>query len=124
MLGKKSKTRKFLGFVLFWLTLYPLAIFTGLVFQFLVLLRMIHVYGKKNFPTWDKSTILASNHPSLWEPIILYGLFFPELIFHPIKCIAWSMPDKGNYWDLWFLAPLRLRFIPVPRGNGRGEIKI
>lgn len=114
---KKEKTSQFW----FWPVIYPASVFVGLLFLLLCLLRRVKVVGKENLPSWDKGFILASNHPSLWEPILLVGLFFPKYFFHPIKTLPWSTPDKGNYWDKWYWAIFRARFVPVPRGNGRGE---
>jgi len=67
--------------------------------------------------------IVVSNHPSLWEPLLLVGLFFKNYVFHPVRFAPWSTPDKGNYFDKWYWFFVRPRFIPVPRGKIHAEMR-
>jgi 1-acyl-sn-glycerol-3-phosphate acyltransferase len=90
------------------------------VFRFI---GWIRIRGSKNFPQNQNSVLLVSNHPSLWEPIILTGLFFPQYVFHPIRRIPWGTPDQHNYTDKWYWAIFSARMISVPRGKRRGELR-
>ena len=103
--------------------MYPAAIIAGLVFWLFWLIGWIRIRGHKRFPRHEGSVFLVSNHPSLWEPIVLTGLFFPQYLIHPIKYIPWNTPDQRNYVDKWYWGIFRARFISVPRGKRRGELR-
>jgi 1-acyl-sn-glycerol-3-phosphate acyltransferase len=103
----------------FWILIYPTAIIIGVVVLFLRFIGFLHIRGTK-FPHNRKSIMMVSNHPSLWEPIVLIGLFFREYVFHPRR-IPWSTPDQRNYADVWYWGLFKTRFIPIPRGSPIGE---
>lgn len=102
----------------FWLGVYPASIIVGVVVLLLRLIGLLRVRGH-GLPRDLKSIMMVSNHPSLWEPIVLIGLFFSEYVFRP-KRVPWSTPDQRNYVDAWYWGFFRERFIPVPRGNPAG----
>ena len=118
-----KRKSKFGNVLLFWLVSYPTAIFVGLLVIALRLTGWLKINGLENLPKYQKSVLLVSNHPSLWEPIILVGLFFPQYLFHPVKQGPWSTPDQQNYTDKWYWGIFRSRFISVPRGRRRGELR-
>ncbi len=117
------KKEKIVNGLIFWLIAYPVGLIIGLGFCLLKLTGRVKVANACLLPVGRGRKIIASNHPSLWEPILLIGMFFGQYVFHPIKLIPWSTPDKGNYWNKWYWRFGRLRFIPVPRGNRRGELE-
>jgi 1-acyl-sn-glycerol-3-phosphate acyltransferase len=105
----------------FWLCVYPASILIGIIVVVLRSIGLIRVRGHQ-LPRGQKSIMMVSNHPSLWEPIILIGLFFGEYLFRPWR-IPWSTPDQRNYADTWYWGLFRARFIPVPRGSPIGEAR-
>ncbi len=63
-------------------------------------------------------TLVVANHPSMWETIVLVGLFFPKYLFAPHRT-PWSTPDKRNVYDRWYVAWLRPHLIAIPRDDAR-----
>lgn len=112
--------RKFKLFVFFW----TVGIFGAALFLFLKAIGSIEIrgYERKKFEHKGKGLILLSNHPSLWEPIWLPFLFFPQYCFSE-SFMPFSTPDKYNYYMKWWYWPLRLVSIPVARGIIREEIR-
>lgn len=117
---KKSRFKNGLSF---WCAVYPAVIAIGLMIWLLRLVGWIRVRGHENLSRNKGPMLLVSNHPSLWEPIILPGFFFPQCLIHPIKCIPWETPDQQNYTNTWYWGVFGARFISVPRGNRRGELR-
>jgi 1-acyl-sn-glycerol-3-phosphate acyltransferase len=108
-------------FKLDFLGYYFLGIICFFPFGILCLLRRIEVRRWKNFPFTSERLIIVSNHPSLWEPVIIPALFGPRYFFRPWRYFIWNTPDKINYHGRWFSFIMNYRSIPVPRGNRRGE---
>lgn len=54
--------------------------------------------------------------------MVLTCLFGAQSLIWPRKCMPWSTPDKGNY-ERWYWVFARQRFVFVPRGKGRGEVR-
>jgi len=105
------------------LTVWLVGLIGGIVFWVLRLTKRIEVFGykKDKFISKDKSLILISNHPSLWEPAILPFLLFPRFIFSR-KQIPFSLMDKGYFKKKWFTV-FRPVCIPIERGNRREELR-
>ncbi len=101
--------------IIFWLCTYPLGFILGIGFSLLRLTGRIRIDHPERIPKEDGALIVASNHPSLWEPIILTMLFFPRCLLYPRRRLPWSTPSTNTYYDWWFLFPIRPRFIMVPR---------
>jgi 1-acyl-sn-glycerol-3-phosphate acyltransferase len=95
----------------------------GILFYLLRLTGRIKIKNWHKFPKKPQRTILVSNHPSLWEPILAVTLFFRDYLFHPNKYAPWSTPDKRNYYDRWYWRIFKCKFIPVPRGDSREELR-
>lgn len=106
---------------------YPIGIAIGLGFWFFRFLGIIKVTGWENFPKWQGRVILVSNHPTLWEPIGLVGLFFPQYLFRPFKYGPWNMSDRTNYYNNPMFRLTRPRLISVDRKDevqaGRAVVK-
>lgn len=107
----------------FWCAVYPAAFVVALIFVVLRLIGWIRVRGIEKFPRNQKSVLLVSNHPSLWEPVILGALFLPQCLIHPTRYIPWFTPDKRNYTDTWYWGMFKSRFISVPRGKCHEELR-
>lgn len=120
MIKRKDRLKNGLSF---WCAMYPVAVLGGLVLWLLRLVGFIDIRGLENFPVGQRSVLVVSNHPSLWEPIVLIGLFFPRYVFHPLKYMPWSTPDQCNYIDKWYWRIFGSRFVSVPRGERRGELR-
>jgi len=112
---RRSRWNKFIFGMVFWTLTYPFGILLGVLFHLLRILKILRIRNLEYFPYFQKKLVLVSNHASLWDPIILVGLFFKQYFFHPIRFCPWSTPDKGNYFDKWYWFFARPRFIPVPR---------
>ena len=67
-----------------------------------------------------KGVIVYHRHPSMLETMIIPVLFFPRFLWDPYK-IPLSVPDKKNFYDPWWMRPLRIIAIPMPRGHKTGE---
>ena len=101
------------------------------------------------FPIWEEKLIIISNHPSLLEPFLLPLMGFPWMnfpwVFSPLwsrvkfslrwfkelqeefslpkKLIPANAPDKGNFYDPFWLKLLQGINIPVVRnGSAHGRI--
>lgn len=103
--------------LLFWLLSYPIGLFLFIFLLILDKLGKIKIIGQENIRN-RRGLIIASNHPSLWEPIVMYYLFMPELFYKP-WITPLSMVDKINYGQnyLWLVFwPL---FISIDRMSGK-----
>ncbi len=104
---------------------FPLVYISGLILGiFVLILRLlgrVKIECPERFPKGMKRLIIASNHPSAFEPWLMVGIFFSEYIFHPILYIPYITPDK-KLFERWFLYPIWDRMIFIPRGNIRGEL--
>lgn len=102
---------------------YLAGVLLGILFCLLRMTGRVKIKNWSKFPKKPQKLILVSNHPSLWEPLLVVALFFRDYFFKPNKYAPWSTPDKGNYYDKWYWGIFKSRFIPVPRGNRRDEVK-
>jgi 1-acyl-sn-glycerol-3-phosphate acyltransferase len=105
-----------------WILMYLIGILWGLVFEMLRLLGIVTIRGSISTTQRNKGVIIASNHPSLWEPLLLVGLLFPGYIWRPKRNAPWGTPDATNY-GTWYWSLFRQRMILVPRGDRRGELR-
>lgn len=110
--------KKFKNALFFWLFFYPGIIISWLFLGLLELFGVIRIHNKHFIPQHPKGLLLISNHPSLWEPIVLNYLFIRQAIFNPTKYFPYSTPDQKNY-DKWYWTAFKNRFIFFPRGNQR-----
>jgi 1-acyl-sn-glycerol-3-phosphate acyltransferase len=83
----------------------------------------IRVFHGKRMPRWPRGVLVVSNHPSLYEPQVLIGLFLPWLLLNILKYTPLSTPDKANYFDKWFLRWAHRFFVAVARGDARAMVK-
>jgi len=64
--------------------------------------------------------IIASNHPSLVEPMLLLGMCWPHVLWRPLTFFPFSMPDnrqfRGYEWLYWCS-----HSIPVSRDPDRSK---
>ncbi len=105
---------------------YFIGFFLEIIFLPLIITRRIKVLNKKvisRIGEDNKGTIIISNHPSLLEPILLPLIFFKRFFRHPIKLSPWSTPDRKNFFDKLIFSPLRVRSVPIERGNARKGMK-
>ncbi len=102
---------------------YLAGVLLGILFYLLRVTGRVKIKNWSRFPKKPQRLILVSNHPSLWEPQLVVALFFRNYFFNPNKYAPWSTPDKENYYDKWYWEIFKSRFIPVPRGSKRDELK-
>lgn len=96
---------------------YGVGLSFAVLFWTLDKLGLLKVTGWERLPKELKKIIVVSNHPSLWEPLLLSYLFCRQYIFD-FKRAPYNLPDANNYYRKWFSFlwwPIRARFIPVER---------
>ncbi|MEX0672968.1 MAG: lysophospholipid acyltransferase family protein [Candidatus Paceibacterota bacterium] len=118
----RSRTTRIAEVLQFVSVSYPVFAMSVILYGVLRLTGRIRIRYPERWPRGKGRVIIAPNHPSLWEPMLLMLLFPWEGLRHPRTRIPWSTPDKGNY-DRWYWALFRQRFIFVPRGKRKGELK-
>lgn len=92
-------------------------VFIGSSFWFFWFIGLAKIQGLENLPRGRGNLILACNHRSLLEPIILIGLFFPQYLFHPFKLAPWNMAEIRNYGKGLFWRLVRQRLILINRDD-------
>lgn len=109
--------------ILFLIALYTMGSAVGLIILTLRLLKRIEIINYKGLPKYRNNPrlfknglIIASNHPSLLEPILIPGLFFDQYFLHPFKLSPWNMAEEKNYDNL-FWKWAKARIIWVNREN-------
>jgi len=118
-----KKMKKIMDKIALLAAIYTIGVLIGCLFYLLKSFGRIRILHWERFPRKQGNLLVASNHPSLLEPILLLALFFREYFFHPFKLTPWSIPDKKNYYDPWYWYWSRPRVIPVDRNNKREELK-
>lgn len=116
-----KRLKKVKSFLLLWLLAYPLWLVSGVFYLILRLLRVVVIHHQNKIPFWPKSLVIASNHPSMWEPVIYLYLFFLRSILNPAKFIPYSTPDLKNY-NKWYWELVKARFIFIARNCTRSII--
>ncbi|MEI6378414.1 MAG: lysophospholipid acyltransferase family protein [Candidatus Falkowbacteria bacterium] len=76
----------------------------------------VEIRGKDRIPSDKKGLIVICNHPSLWEPILLGYLFYPNFVRHPSQ-LPLGTPDGNNYYKKLRWLFLRPIFLPIDRGK-------
>jgi len=116
---KKLKFKKLKNVFFFWVFFYPGVILLGWLFLGLLeLFHVIRVHNRYLIPWHHKGLLLISNHPSVWEPFVLYCLFIRRATFNPIQVFPYSTPDLKNF-DKWYWTTFKDHFIFFPRGDKR-----
>jgi 1-acyl-sn-glycerol-3-phosphate acyltransferase len=105
----------------FWCIVYPSAVIVGRLIWLFRKFGWIRISGFENLPQ-EGSVLLVSNHPSLWEPIILPCLFFLQYWFPPVRRIPYCVADSKNYVDTWYWGGLKSRFISVTREKRKNRL--
>jgi 1-acyl-sn-glycerol-3-phosphate acyltransferase len=121
----------------------------GVLFCLLEGLGRIKLVHFDRFPIWEEKLIIASNHPSLLEPVLLPFMGFPWMNFPwvfspqwsrikfslrwfsrmqkefalPKKLIPANLPDRQNFFDYGFWRLFQGINIPVNR-NGTPQDRI
>jgi len=95
---------------------YIIGCFLGIMLLVLRGLRIWKIEGLENLPTLeekgDRGLLLVSNHPSLLDPLVLIGFFFPWYAFSPLRYGPWNMAEQKNYRrGLFALMEPRLVFL-------------
>ncbi|MBI5732926.1 1-acyl-sn-glycerol-3-phosphate acyltransferase [Candidatus Jorgensenbacteria bacterium] len=66
----------------------------------------------------NRGILIASNHPSLLEPLLIPVLYFRRYLLNPFRYVPWGTPDWGNFIKPWYLWWFRcLHTIPIYRGE-------
>ena len=128
---------------------YVFSPITGVLFCLLEGLGRIKFVHFDRFPIWEEKLIIASNHPSLLEPVLLPFMGFPWMNFPwvfssqwsrikfslswfsrmqkeftlPKKLIPANAPDRQNFFDYGFWRLFQGINVPVDR-NGRPQDRI
>ncbi len=111
-----KKLNKVKALLFLWFLAYPLWLASGGIFFLLRITGRVVIHGQNKIALWPKSLLVVSNHPSMWEPVLLNYLFYLRTILHPDKFIPYSTPDLNNY-DKWYWELVKDRFIFVPRNK-------
>lgn len=105
---------------------WTIALLASLLFSILRLFGRIKVKGldwKKIREMRERSKsggiAIVSNHPSMFETLVLPTLFFPRSLFS-WKNMPVSTPDI-HFFNSWWFAVFRWACIPIPRGHAGGE---
>ena len=114
----KNRLKKTIRFAALWV-IYSLI---GLGILLLYLFGRIRIRGA--FAHGVRPLVIVSNHPSLWEPVLLNWFTWPRFMWD-YRYIPFSTPDASNYlgkwrWLYWFAEG---RFEAVPRGDRVGEMR-
>lgn len=134
-----SKIKRFvLGTPTLLALVYGFIAIMGPYFFLLFISGKVEAFGVNNLSKVIKQkkrgVILAPNHPSLMETLLVYILIVPFIIFHPVRLSAWSTPaeeffrrfifgDSKNKIIGFILFLLKKRLIIVersPSGNEKG----
>jgi len=113
--------KRILSAFLYLVCTFPCGVVIGIVVLYLRWRGHIKLVHPERFPLWQRGVILASNHPSLLEPILLPGLFLRQFFLHPFLFGPWSTPDQSNFRSVWWWW-MRPRAVFVPRGMRRAEL--
>lgn len=97
----------------FWMAFTHVVFLIGIVFFLLLrITRRVEIRHADRIPKWKKNMIIASNHPSYLEALLIPCLFPVESLLRPWKYMAWGTPDKTNVgkW-FWFFVWSRSIFV-------------
>jgi len=113
--------KKIINLVVFLTVIYSVGIVLGLILFLLKITGRIKVLHPERFPRRKKSFLLVSNHPSLADPIVVLYLFFPDMLFHPLKFTPFHTPDKNNFYNPWYFFWIRPFSISINRNSENSE---
>jgi len=80
----------------------------------------IQVTHRTRFPKNPQGLIVCSNHPSLYETFMLYGLFAPHFLLKGVRRAPYSTPDKKNFSG-GLIGLAKDFFILVQRGDSKED---
>lgn len=112
----KEKLNKL--FLIFYV--WTMGLFGGVIFLLLKILKRVEIEGYEKWKSLplllkkDLRLLAVSNHPSLWEPMVLPFLFSRWYLFFP-STTPFSTPDWNNYYNKWWYFPWRPVSIPIVR---------
>lgn len=109
-----KKFKKVKSILLLWLLAYPLWLVSVFFLLLFMLCGFVRIHNWKLLKFWPKGLIIISNHPSMWEPVLLNYLFLLRAFVLPFKFIPYSTPDLSNY-NKWYWELVKERFIFIPR---------
>ena len=101
---------------------WTVGLFGRLAVLLLQVLGLVRVEGIRNLRALlaqNEGFLVIHRHPSMRETVLIPLLFVPWALRN-WKKVPVVTPDKHNFYDPWWCAPLRSLAIPVPRGNGNG----
>ena len=113
--------QKIIDLVVFLIVIYSVGVVLGLAFLLLKVTGRIKVLHPERFPR-KESFLLVSNHPSLADPIVVLYLFFPDMLFHPLKFTPLHTPDIKNFYNPWYFFWIRPFSIPIDRNREGGSV--
>jgi 1-acyl-sn-glycerol-3-phosphate acyltransferase len=142
--GVQKFLRKLIDELRFLLVNYVLGPIIGVSFCLLEALGRIKFIHFERFPIWEEKLIIVSNHPSLFEPVLLPFMGFPWMNFPwvfssqwsrfklslgsiirlqkefalPKKLIPANVPDRQNFFDNGFWRLFQGINVPVDRNGG------
>lgn len=118
---KNKRNNSIADHLIFWTVTYWLHIVLCVCILFLRRIGYVNFLHRERASLGKGPLLIVANHPSLWEPWLMPGLFFPRSVLHPYRHIPWCTPDPHTY-DRWYLFFLRPRSIPIPRDDKRGSV--
>lgn len=72
--------------------------------------------------------IIASNHPSLLEPMILLGMCWPQVLWRPVTYFPWNTPDAGVFgkreWLYEYSNSIKISRHKTPPDQRRNEAAV
>jgi len=149
LVESKKVLRKLISEIRFLFVNYMFGPVVGVLFCLFEALGRIKLIHFERFPIWEEKLIIVSNHPSLFEPVLLPFMGFPWMNFPwvfspqwsriklslswfsrmlkefnlPKKLIPANMPDRQNFFDYGFWRLFQGINVPVDR-NGRPQDRI
>ena len=110
--------KKIIDRIGFLAVIYSVGVMLGLALLILKVTGRIKILHPERFPREEEGFLLVSNHPSLLDPFAVFFLFFPDVLFHPLKYSPFHTPDRKNFYNPWYFRWIRPFSIPVDRYEG------
>lgn len=111
--------QKIIDRVVFLIVVYSVGLVLGLAFLLLKVTGRIKILHPERFPRRKENFLLVSNHPSLIDPVAILYLFFPDVLFHPLKVVPFHAPDVKNFYNPWYFFWIRPFSVPINRSEGK-----
>ncbi|MFA6365383.1 MAG: lysophospholipid acyltransferase family protein [Candidatus Paceibacterota bacterium] len=110
--------KRFLEKLKFLAAIYAAMFLLGPPLLWLRLRGKIRIHGLEKLWHHKRGMLIISNHPSLFETVLLPFLFFPRCILQPFKYIPWNTPDRENIMKHWYFRIFRhARMILIDRNT-------